>query len=78
MITKHLATEPHAAQAFSGEHILFGDGHRFRLARQDFDAARGAASIAATGMQLVHFGIFRQCQDQPLTSGDFELANTFD
>jgi hypothetical protein len=53
LIANDLTAQPNSRQASRRQHVTLGDGHLGRLAFEKLNAARRAARIAATGVQLV-------------------------
>src|SRR5262245_39749474 len=72
VVAEDLTTETHAGQAPRRQHLLFGLGHLVRFARDELDAAGGAAGVAAAGVQLIDAGLVLQRQHQPLVGRHLE------
>jgi hypothetical protein len=77
-LNQHLTTQPDSGQPLGCEEISLGDRHFGRLAGKDFDSTCRTASITATGMQLIHSRIFKKCQYQSLSGGNFKISKPFD
>jgi hypothetical protein len=77
MIAKDLAAQPHARQPSCGKHITLSNRHATWLAIDKLDAARRAAGVSATRMQLVDSSILLECEHKPLAIGDLEFADIF-
>ena len=78
MIADDLATQADAGEALRRQHVTLGDRNAVGLARQELDSARGAARVAAAGMQLVDAGFLGQGQHEPLAGGHLELSHSVD
>lgn len=76
VVASDLAAQANAARSLRFEHIALRDRHFCRLAADELNPARRAASLSAAGVQLVDPGFFRQCQDQTLAYWHFEFADT--
>ena len=61
----------------SGEDLLFGLGHLGGIAGDEFDAAGGAAGLAAAGVELVEVAVFLEGEDEAFVLRDVERAGAF-
>jgi len=75
MVANNLAAETNAAQAARCQYISLGDRHLRRLAADELNAARRAARVSATSMQLIDPGVLRQGQHQSLASWHLKFAD---
>jgi hypothetical protein len=66
-IANDLTAQPDARQAPRRKYVTLSDSHAVGLAVEEFDAARRAACLPATGVQLIDCRILLKSQDQPLT-----------
>lgn len=72
-----MAREADATEATFGQFVFFGLSHRVRFAGDKLDAAGGAATVAATGIELIDTSFISQGQDQTFVSRHFKGAVAF-
>jgi len=79
MIAEDLATEAQTGlrKAASDEDIFLRLRHPLRLAADELDAAGGAASVAAAGVELIDLGFILQGEDEALVIRDLDRRLTF-
>jgi len=78
VIAEDLTAQPDSSKPPRRENCSLGFCHRRGLARNELHSASCAASVAATGMQLIDACLVSQSQNQALACRHIELSDTFD
>ena len=78
VIAQDLARQSNAGRIFRRQHAPLGDGHRFGLARDELDAARGAAGVAPAGVQHIDLRVLLDREHETLSWNDLDRFETFD
>src|SRR5262249_11548927 len=78
VIAHDLARKTDAGQAARIQHMLLGRGHHRRLPRNELDAARRAARVAAAGVGLVYLHVLFEGENHSLSLLDFDRWVSFD
>jgi hypothetical protein len=77
-VASDLTTEPDTGQASSGKKLFFRGGDGGGFAREEFNSARGAASVAATGVELIDLSVVGEGEDKTLAGRDIKRADAVD
>jgi hypothetical protein len=78
VIAENLATEPNPSRPFGRQCRNLRGRPARRLSSNEFDSARGASRVAATGMQLIDVGFVFQSQHEPFPLRNGKRSDSLD